>query len=58
MDTANWVYIVITMCPHTNEPRVNLVTQSEKLAHEYYAGIPEENPMFYIQELKYGSNCR
>lgn len=54
MDTANWVYIVITMCPHTNEPRVNLVTQSEKLAHEYYAGIPDEKPMFYIQELVHG----
>ncbi len=51
MDTTNWVYIVITMCPHTNEPRVNLATQNEKLAHEYHASILGEKPMFYIQEL-------
>lgn len=52
MNTNNWVYIVITMCPDTDEPRVNMVTQNEILAHEYCASIPDENPMFYIQELK------
>jgi|FreactcultureFD7_1027221.scaffolds.fasta_scaffold00721_18 hypothetical protein len=54
MDTNNWVYIVVTMCRETGEPLIMMVTPNEKLAHEYYASIPDEKPMFYIQELVHG----